>query len=310
MTGKKHNLLLAVLLAFFAGCNSPLSNNQLTFLIKESPLVPCNELSNEGGLTEWKGVPFSGRTIRYKWGFGLEFYQDGRQVPEQMIPVGATANFLPDEPSHHGMYRAAFREYATSSLNFTHDEYVLIIKYGYGDVQDVPKLIRGLEYYGDIKPDEPVVCSRDHCLEALKLVTGVNPGPNARDWRTWWTEHQPIPPYSILQYSSNLNIIVESKLKTEIIQDIEYRDSTIQDVVLLLCRRTKIYADREPDPDYDDSWRMPILSVPKDKLKTIPLVTIHGRNISLYDLIGQIAKLTGLEFVIDGGRPVLRYKNP
>ncbi len=37
------------------------------------------------------------------------------------------------------------------------------------------------------------LCTRTHCIDALVHLTGVNKGPRARDWRTWWAT-QPAPP--------------------------------------------------------------------------------------------------------------------
>lgn len=135
-------------------------------------------------------MPFTGRTIRYQLGFELVLYEKGRQVPDKRIPYCVTSHFLPDQKTNDAIYRAAFREYARSDMGFAHDEYVVCFQDGYGQIEDVPKLIKGLEYWGDIKPGEPVVCSRDHCLEALEFVTGSKPGLNASDWKKWWDEYK------------------------------------------------------------------------------------------------------------------------
>ena len=187
---KKIYIISAFIALCLAGCATYLPNDQLAFLVKESPLVSCGELSQHGKITEWNGQPFTGRTVQYMWGFELALYRDGRRVPNKRIPWGVTTDFLPDRETHHELYYAAFRAYARSDWGFAHDEYVRIIKYGYGNIEDVPKLIRGLEYHGDVTPGEPVVCSRDHCLEALELITGAKPGLNASDWKKWWEDHQ------------------------------------------------------------------------------------------------------------------------
>jgi len=188
MTKKMSTILLCAIC--LSGCATYLPEQELAFLVKEAPLVPCSKLTQHGKTVSWNGQPFTGRTVRYKWGFELVLYQNGKRVPEDKLVPYWMPTWMPDDEKQPEYYRAAFREYARSDWGFAHDEYVRIIKHGYGNIEDVPKLIKGLEYDGDIKPGEPVVCSRDHCLEALKLVTGANPGPNASDWKKWWEEYK------------------------------------------------------------------------------------------------------------------------
>lgn len=187
---KRIYIILTLGAVLLTGCATYLPEQDVAFLINKAPLVSCNKLTQDGKTTEWNGQPFTGRTVRYKWGFELVLYQDGKRIPDDKLIPYWMPTWMPDEEKQPEYYRAAFREYARSDWGFAHDDYVRIIKYGYGNIEDVPKLIKGLESYGDLEPGKPVVCSRDHCLNALKAVTGANPGPNATDWQKWWDNYQ------------------------------------------------------------------------------------------------------------------------
>jgi hypothetical protein len=191
MTEKKYIALLLSALTGLAGCMTPLPESDFAFLVREAPLASCSELSEVHGITKRQEKPFTGRTVVYEvfGGFNLVLYQNGKRIPEKRLAPYWMPTWMPDQEQQPECYRAAFRAYARSDWGFAHDEYLRMIKYGYGEIEDVPKLIKGLEYYGDIKPGERVVCSWDHCLEALKLVTGANPGLNASDWKKWWEEY-------------------------------------------------------------------------------------------------------------------------
>lgn len=107
------------------------------------------------------------------------------------------------------------------------------------------------------------------------------------------------------QPTNDLDAVVQSKLKVDIFQEIEFRECIITDVVDFLGKAGKM---GDSFGEGDQAWRMPVLLVPKDKSEAIPLVTISGKNISRYDLLSKIAAQTGLEFVIKNGRPVLKFK--
>ncbi len=65
-----------------------------------------------------------------------------------------------------------------------HDRFVSLIENG--TASNVPELIRGLQRQGDTKPDGAMVCTKSHCLEALRFITNQNPGVNYADWQAWW----------------------------------------------------------------------------------------------------------------------------
>ena len=183
-------ILQAVASLSLVGCTTPLTEKEFDFLVTQAPLVPCNELMPEGATDRWKQQPFTGRTVWYKWGYELALYQRGQRVERDRLPSFWLTDWMPDEEAQPECYQAAFHEYAESDWGFSHDDYIVFCREGFGKIEDVPKLIKGLEYWGDIIPDKPVACSRSHCIDALKFVTGAYPGPNASDWKKWWEEYK------------------------------------------------------------------------------------------------------------------------
>jgi hypothetical protein len=69
-----------------------------------------------------------------------------------------------------------------------HDDYILFGKYG--SKEDIPWLLYGLEHQTDTEE-----CTYDHCIEALRRLSGANPGRTYADWTNWWVKemHEPVP---------------------------------------------------------------------------------------------------------------------
>jgi hypothetical protein len=57
-----------------------------------------------------------------------------------------------------------------------------------GDRTSVPHLIAALKLFPDVEP-ETLVCSWDHCVEALKRITGASPGYSYSAWKRWQGAH-------------------------------------------------------------------------------------------------------------------------
>ena len=63
-----------------------------------------------------------------------------------------------------------------------HDSFLILIKYG--NKESVPYLLNGLKWYDFFNKDEDfTVCTKDHCLEALRKITGENLGTKYSDWK-------------------------------------------------------------------------------------------------------------------------------
>jgi hypothetical protein len=69
-----------------------------------------------------------------------------------------------------------------------HDAYVHLAKYG--SKEDIPSLLYGLKTETDIE-----VCTYQHCVEALRALSGANPGDTYGDWTNWWVRqmNEPVP---------------------------------------------------------------------------------------------------------------------
>jgi hypothetical protein len=67
-----------------------------------------------------------------------------------------------------------------------HDAFVFLIDDG--DVSSIPSLLAGLRWQPDTPPGGGMICTKLHCLKALRRITGHNAGWNYSDWRKWWDE--------------------------------------------------------------------------------------------------------------------------
>jgi hypothetical protein len=69
-----------------------------------------------------------------------------------------------------------------------HDEFVHLGKYG--AKEDIPSLLYGLKQQTDKEE-----CTYQHCLEALRNLSGASPGETYSDWTNWWVREmkEPVP---------------------------------------------------------------------------------------------------------------------
>lgn len=64
-----------------------------------------------------------------------------------------------------------------------HDPAFMVLEYR--DYTAVPYLIQSLRWQGD-----STECTKHHCLEALRVLTGVNAGDTHAEWQRWWRAHR------------------------------------------------------------------------------------------------------------------------
>ena len=65
-----------------------------------------------------------------------------------------------------------------------HDAFVILIDYG--DAESIPYLLWGLRWLPDTPKGGVMPCTKAHCLEALRRITGHDAGLNYSDWAEWW----------------------------------------------------------------------------------------------------------------------------
>jgi len=58
-----------------------------------------------------------------------------------------------------------------------------------GTIESVPALLKVLED-NPPSPDGAMVCTAGHAIDALKKITGANPGYTYKDWKSWWDRYQ------------------------------------------------------------------------------------------------------------------------
>jgi hypothetical protein len=65
-----------------------------------------------------------------------------------------------------------------------HDAFLVLSEFG--DAASIPYLLAGLRWQPHTAPGEPMKCTKLHCLEALRAITGHDAGRNYSDWAEWW----------------------------------------------------------------------------------------------------------------------------
>jgi hypothetical protein len=64
-----------------------------------------------------------------------------------------------------------------------------------GDSSSVPHLIRALRFFGDAELPLPkgvgIICTHQHCVDALEHITGAKPGISCSSWKRWWEATHP-----------------------------------------------------------------------------------------------------------------------
>lgn len=58
-----------------------------------------------------------------------------------------------------------------------------------GDIESVPALLVVLKEY-PASPDGAMACPAEHALDALKKITGANPGFTHETWSKWWKNYK------------------------------------------------------------------------------------------------------------------------
>ncbi len=74
-----------------------------------------------------------------------------------------------------------------------HDAFLLLS--GVGDVESIPYLLAGLRWKPYTGKGDMMPCTKMHCLDALRRITGHDAGMNYSDWAEWWASTgSKIPP--------------------------------------------------------------------------------------------------------------------
>lgn len=174
---KFFNLFSYILIVFFLlifGCQTDYEK-----IYFQSPIISCKELYRKNGLVYKKNELFTGRTIEYykDLGFEVTVYIDGAIVR----PYNLTKR--PKLPHDKTLYKDAIREYIDSGSPLDLDCFIFLTKNG--TERDIPILIESLKNFS--KPvTGKIDYSKNFCLEALKKITGANPGNEYSDWIKWY----------------------------------------------------------------------------------------------------------------------------
>ena len=108
-------------------------------------------------------------------------FWDINQVNKAFKDIYKDDNFLKMTPDQH-------RELAHRVLRYPvgnhHDAFLELEMFGNRD--SVPKLISALKWHDPLSSSNIMVCTKIHCLEALREITGENNGTSYFKWRSWW----------------------------------------------------------------------------------------------------------------------------
>lgn len=58
-----------------------------------------------------------------------------------------------------------------------------------GDIDSVPALLKVLQDEPPA-PDGTMACTTGHAIDALKKITGADPGYTFKKWNAWWQRYQ------------------------------------------------------------------------------------------------------------------------
>jgi hypothetical protein len=108
--------------------------------------------------------------------FGLWWWAVLRPYRRLQAMLEASASRAPSPAEFHAAAHDVLRFYCADP----HDAFIVLIDYG--DSTSIPYLIRSLWWQGDTPPHGVMICTKEHCLKALRKLTARNLGDNYEDW--------------------------------------------------------------------------------------------------------------------------------
>lgn len=160
----------------------------IAFPARGQEVVARSQLTVADGVARLEETPFTGYAIQYNGRNVLLAFAEGREVA---LPDPPPA--MPDTQVHSNAYRRAFRHYVElPDTKLNHDDLLRMLRDRLWRPEDVPKLLETLRAWQDVEPSLPVICTRAHCLDILRKITGASPGNRAEQWEEW-LEKNPLP---------------------------------------------------------------------------------------------------------------------
>ncbi|PKL49491.1 MAG: hypothetical protein CVV42_05770 [Candidatus Riflebacteria bacterium HGW-Riflebacteria-2] len=106
---------------------------------------------------------------------------------ESWLANRALANFDWDHYSNSADEQLELRIICHKIISYKygnhHDAFVTLIQIGNPD--SVPLLINALKWHEPTDGSDIVSCTTDHCVEALRNLTGMDFGYSYKDWHKW-----------------------------------------------------------------------------------------------------------------------------
>ena len=188
--------LCAIALVCFAGCSGDPDLSEIDLIEDEveayfrlcengppRPFVSLAQVEERDGRMVWKesGKPFTGTLVVYGGGRRLRPYLRGHAHLNMIPDFTDTYDHL---SSAEEIWRDAFRYYIARNAP-GHNEYGLLV--GFGEESDIPMLLAGLRSFPK-REDGGIVCTHEHCVDALRAITGADVGYAYSDWAAWWKQ--------------------------------------------------------------------------------------------------------------------------
>jgi hypothetical protein len=93
----------------------------------------------------------------------------------------------------NGELKEVAHKVLTCPVGGHHDAFLHLSRVG--DAESIPYLLTGLRWQPYTGKGDVMVCTKSHCLEALRKITGHDAGRNYSDWAEWWASTgSKIPP--------------------------------------------------------------------------------------------------------------------
>lgn len=125
------------------------------------------------------GIPL---TLGFAGYFGYSWYF--RYLNDRFNGLIYTSDYARRKDIDIPAARAALHRILGWPYHGEHDAFLSAA--GIGDYTTVPLLIEDLKRQEYTPPGKPMDCEKAHCLNALRLISGVNAGVNYEDWIKWW----------------------------------------------------------------------------------------------------------------------------
>jgi hypothetical protein len=88
------------------------------------------------------------------------------------------------DAASNGELKEVAQRVLTCPVGGHHDAFLVLSRVG--DAESIPYLLAALRWQPYTGKGDVMVCTKLHCLEALRKIAGHDAGLNYSDWAEWW----------------------------------------------------------------------------------------------------------------------------